>query len=128
MNIKTLCLALFVMLSPLAYAEPFALEVQTIRLKQDGAFAVLDAKFINTSPNDLKNWSVGFELVDNNNDGIAIARGMVRSIAAGSSKVTDVLFPDVDAGRVAGVKVTLNGVVDYSGRRVDTQYRLLLTN
>lgn len=118
--------ALLFFLSFPSIAEQFPLEVQTVRLKQSGSFAVVDAKFTNTSPNDLKSWAVGFELVDNDGNGLAVARGHVMAIASGQSKVTDVLFEGVDASQVGGVRVTLDGVVDTTGRRVDTAYKLLL--
>jgi len=129
-KIVLLILLIVSFVSPaIAQSKGGILEVEVLKLYKSSSLSShtkMDVRFINTTPDDIKHWAIDVEVYDKEGNYLAKTEGMVSYIRSGESKVETLLCPNTQPSAIASYRVTLGGIVGYSGLREDRKYTLKL--
>jgi hypothetical protein len=86
--------------------------------------AAIDVRFVNTSPNELKHWSITLEAYDKDGRYLAKSEAMASYMRPGESKVEEITLLRTNYADIADISLSLSAVVGASGLREDRQYNL----
>lgn len=123
-----LCMMFYLLINshtPIVFAASKGgiLEVKALKLYQtSSSHAAMDIQFVNTSPDDIKGWSINVEIYDKNENYLGHSIGGVDHIRSGEAKIEEIIFLNIQATEISSWTATLDAVVGYSGLREDQKY------
>jgi len=113
----------------MAQSKGGTLKIEVLKLYKNyshSSSSRMDVRYINTTLDDIKHWAIDIELYDKEGNYLAKTEGLVSHVRAGGSKIGTLLIMNTQPSAIASYRVTLGGIVGYSGLREDRKYKLEL--